>query len=42
MVTHDQEEAFSMADVIAVMRDGELVQIANPDDVYIRGFSLFL
>lgn len=36
MVTHDQEEAFSMADVIAVMRDGELVQIANPDDVYTK------
>ncbi|MEB2290543.1 ABC transporter ATP-binding protein [Priestia megaterium] len=34
MVTHDQEEAFSMAEIIAVMRDGELIQIAEPDDIY--------
>ncbi|EIT84875.1 iron ABC transporter ATpase [Fictibacillus macauensis ZFHKF-1] len=34
MVTHDQEEAFSMADRIAIMRDGKLVQTADPDAVY--------
>lgn len=34
MVTHDQEEALSMADVIAVMRNGEIVQFAEPDDIY--------
>ncbi|KOO46486.1 ABC transporter ATP-binding protein [Priestia koreensis] len=34
MVTHDQEEAFSMADIIGVMRDGDLIQIAEPNDIY--------
>jgi iron(III) transport system ATP-binding protein len=34
LVTHDQAEALSMADRIAVMRDGRLVQTATPADVY--------
>jgi len=33
-VTHDQEEAFGLADRLAVMRDGRFVQIGNPGDVY--------
>lgn len=33
-VTHDQAEAFAMADDIAVMRDGALVQVASPVDLY--------
>jgi multiple sugar transport system ATP-binding protein len=33
-VTHDQEEAMSVADRIAVMRGGELVQVGTPLDVY--------
>lgn len=33
-VTHDQVEAMSMADRIAVMKDGEMVQIASPMDLY--------
>ncbi len=32
-VTHDQIEAMSMADRIAVMKDGEMVQIAEPMDL---------
>ncbi len=33
-VTHDQEEAFSMSDLIAVMGGGQLHQIASPEDIY--------
>jgi ABC-type Fe3+/spermidine/putrescine transport system ATPase subunit len=35
-VTHDQEEAMSMADRIALMRDGRIVQIAKPSELYER------
>lgn len=34
MVTHDQEEALSIADRVAVMRDGRLVQMATPAELY--------
>jgi multiple sugar transport system ATP-binding protein len=33
-VTHDQAEALSMSDRVAVMRDGEIVQVATPEDIY--------
>jgi putative spermidine/putrescine transport system ATP-binding protein len=33
-VTHDQEEALSIADRIAVMRDGRIEQIGPPEEVY--------
>ena len=33
-VTHDQAEALAIADVIAVMRDGRIMQVGVPDDVY--------
>jgi multiple sugar transport system ATP-binding protein len=33
-VTHDQAEALTMADLVAVMRQGELQQLAPPADVY--------
>src|ERR1019366_7732345 len=33
-VTHDQEEALSMADRVGVMRDGTLEQIASPSELY--------
>ena len=33
-VTHDQEEALSIADRIAVMRDGRLEQVGRPEEVY--------
>jgi iron(III) transport system ATP-binding protein len=34
LVTHDQEEALSLADRVAVMRDGQIVQVGAPVDVY--------
>ncbi|HEX3923470.1 MAG TPA: ABC transporter ATP-binding protein [Streptosporangiaceae bacterium] len=33
-VTHDQEEALTMSDRMAVMRDGKIVQIGRPHEVY--------
>jgi iron(III) transport system ATP-binding protein len=34
LVTHDQSEALSLADQVAVMRDGRIVQVDAPDRVY--------
>jgi iron(III) transport system ATP-binding protein len=36
LVTHDQEEALSLADRLAVMREGRLVQVGSPEEVYAR------
>ncbi|MDP9137182.1 MAG: ABC transporter ATP-binding protein [Pseudomonadota bacterium] len=33
-VTHDQAEALTMADLVAVLRDGQLQQVAPPDEIY--------
>jgi putative spermidine/putrescine transport system ATP-binding protein len=33
-VTHDQEEALSIADRIAVMRDGRIEQVGRPEEIY--------
>jgi spermidine/putrescine ABC transporter ATP-binding subunit len=41
-VTHDQEEAMSMADRIAVMNEGEIEQIGTPSEVYYRPHSRFV
>lgn len=41
-VTHDQSEAMSMADRIVVMKDGEVIQVGTPDDVYHRSASIFV
>jgi len=35
-VTHDQEEALALADKIALMQGGRIVQIGSPDDIYSR------
>ncbi|CAN5800835.1 sn-glycerol-3-phosphate ABC transporter ATP-binding protein UgpC [soil metagenome] len=35
-VTHDQEEAMTLSDHIAVMRDGKLVQFGSQDEIYRR------
>jgi iron(III) transport system ATP-binding protein len=39
LVTHDQEEALSLADTVAVMFAGGLVQVASPPTVYLRPIS---
>ncbi|MBN1530723.1 MAG: ABC transporter ATP-binding protein [Thermoleophilaceae bacterium] len=36
LVTHDQEEALSLADRLAVMREGRIVQVGAPQEVYGR------
>jgi multiple sugar transport system ATP-binding protein len=41
-VTHDQEEAMSISDRIAVMSVGELQQYAEPDEIYNRPANLFV
>jgi thiamine transport system ATP-binding protein len=35
-VTHDQTEAFTLGDRVAVMRDGHVVQVAAPDELWAR------
>jgi putative spermidine/putrescine transport system ATP-binding protein len=42
IVTHDQEEALSMADRVAVFNQGRLEQFGTPNDVYDRPASLFV
>ena len=41
-VTHDQEEAMSISDLIVVMKDGEIQQIGKPQDVYDDPANLFV
>ncbi len=36
LVTHDQEEALSLADTVAVMFTGRLAQVGTPQDIYLR------
>ena len=41
-VTHDQEEAMSISDLIIVMKDGVVQQIGRPQDVYDNPANLFV
>ncbi len=41
MVTHDQGEALSIADRIAVMRDGKIEQVGSPEDIYAKPQSSY-
>ena len=41
-VTHDQVEAMSMADRMAVLRDGAVQQVATPEDIYHRPVNRFV
>jgi putative spermidine/putrescine transport system ATP-binding protein len=41
-VTHDQEEALSMADRVGVMRSGRLEQLATPHELYARPATAFV
>ena len=42
MVTHDQYEAFSLADTIAVMNEGKFHQIGSPYDIYHEPLDRFV
>jgi len=41
-VTHDQAEALTLADLIAVMKDGKILQFASPEDVYNHPANTFI
>jgi putrescine transport system ATP-binding protein len=42
LVTHDQQEALTMADRIGVMRDGRMIQVGTPSEVYERPNSRYV
>jgi sulfate transport system ATP-binding protein len=42
LVTHDQEEAFALADRIGVMNLGRLLELGKPDDLYARPATRFV
>src|SRR5690606_28246254 len=42
LVTHDQEEALSFADRVAVMRGGRIEQVGTPEEVYYQPRTLFV
>ncbi len=42
LVTHDQEEAFALADRIGVMHQGRLLECGQPDDLYTRPATRFV
>ncbi len=41
LVTHDQDEALSMSDEVALMRDGRIEQLAGPEELYRNPATLF-
>lgn len=41
-VTHDQEEALAISDRIAVMNEGEIMQIGTPEEIYKRPANTFV
>ena len=41
-VTHDQEEALSISDRVAVMRDGDIEQVGTPEEIYRNPKTRFL
>lgn len=41
-VTHDQNEALSMADRIALLNEGEIIQIGSPEEIYNRPKTRFV
>ena len=42
MVTHDQEEAMSMADTVAVMAEGRILQLGTPEEIYEQPATRFV
>ena len=41
-VTHDRQEALSMADRVAVLKDGRIVQTGTPDEIYRKPVNAFV
>ena len=41
-VTHDQIEAMTLADRIAIMKDGKIMQLASPNEIYNRPLNLYV
>ena len=41
-VTHDQKEALSVADRLAILKDGKVVQFGPPGEVYLRPWNSFV
>jgi iron(III) transport system ATP-binding protein len=41
-ITHDQAEAFALADTVGVLREGRLVQLGRPEELYLRPASPFV
>ena len=41
-VTHDQVEAMTLADRIAIMKDGKIMQLGTPDEIYNRPQNLYV
>src|SRR5512144_13131 len=41
-VTHDQEEALSLADRLALLRDGRLEQVGTPEEIYDQPASAYV
>jgi multiple sugar transport system ATP-binding protein len=41
-VTHDQTEAMTTGDRVAVLRDGDLQQCATPEDLFLQPANLFV
>ncbi len=41
-VTHDQEEALTMSDRVVVMKDGDILQIGTPQDIYNEPVNAFV
>ena len=41
-VTHDQEEAMTLSDLICVMREGKIVQSGSPTDIYTKPSNLYV
>jgi ABC-type Fe3+/spermidine/putrescine transport system ATPase subunit len=41
-ITHDQSEAFALADLVGVLERGHLVQLATPEVIYLRPASPFV
>jgi iron(III) transport system ATP-binding protein len=42
LVTHDQEEAFSLSDRVGVLRNGKLEQLGSPEEIYHRPCNKFV